>query len=410
MSAIWATRRSWRPPSNGVVEPELEDLVGEARAPRCGRPSTARWRRCARGDRRAVYRSLQSAARTPCTLLAAICSPWPVPPSTMPRSASPATTARADGGADGRVVDRLLAVRCRGRRRRGRAPSRRRRGAASARSRRGRRRWRPGALLRIRRCGDCRQPPGPAYRCVRAVRTWSRPPHARHRRCRSAQPAHRQGRPGARAGRPDRRGGSRRRRRQRRAASILSAIDSVRIVSLLSWRYRDPGALVAERLGAAVAPHRRHAAGRQQSAVAGEPHGARHRRRPSRRRAHRRRRGVAHADVVPGRPAIDRLDGAGRFGARGRGHRRRLRHDASRASWRAALRMPVQVYPMFEQALRIAAGRSIDEHLVRISELWSRFSEVAAANPNAWIQRRTRRRRSAPPAPTTDGSASRTRS
>jgi acetyl-CoA C-acetyltransferase len=49
--------------------------------------------------------------------------------------------------------------------------------------------------------------------------------------------------------------------------------------------------------------------------------------------------------------------------------------------------MPVQVYPMLEQALRIAAGRSIDEHLVHISELWSRFSEVAATNPHAWIQR-----------------------
>src|SRR5207302_2976466 len=32
---------------------------------------------------------------------------------------------------------------------------------------------------------------------------------------------------------------------------LLESIDAVRIVSLLSWRYRDPGALVAERLGAA---------------------------------------------------------------------------------------------------------------------------------------------------------------
>ena len=48
--------------------------------------------------------------------------------------------------------------------------------------------------------------------------------------------------------------------------------------------------------------------------------------------------------------------------------------------------MPVQVYPMFETAIRAAAGRSPDDHLVRISELWSRFSEVAAANPNAWIR------------------------
>lgn len=46
--------------------------------------------------------------------------------------------------------------------------------------------------------------------------------------------------------------------------------------------------------------------------------------------------------------------------------------------------MPVQVYPMFETAVRARAGRSVDEHQVVISELWSRFSEVAAANPFAW--------------------------
>lgn len=49
--------------------------------------------------------------------------------------------------------------------------------------------------------------------------------------------------------------------------------------------------------------------------------------------------------------------------------------------------MPVQMYPMFETAIRAAAGRSPDEHLVRISELWSRFSAVAARNPHAWIQK-----------------------
>jgi acetyl-CoA C-acetyltransferase len=49
--------------------------------------------------------------------------------------------------------------------------------------------------------------------------------------------------------------------------------------------------------------------------------------------------------------------------------------------------MPVQMYPLFEQALRHRLGRSIDEHLVAVSELWAAFSEVAARNPHAWIQR-----------------------
>jgi hypothetical protein len=44
------------------------------------------------------------------TLLAAICSPWPEPPSTMPRSASPRTTARPTAAQNCGVVDRIRAV------------------------------------------------------------------------------------------------------------------------------------------------------------------------------------------------------------------------------------------------------------------------------------------------------------
>ena len=48
--------------------------------------------------------------------------------------------------------------------------------------------------------------------------------------------------------------------------------------------------------------------------------------------------------------------------------------------------LPVQVYPMFEVALRAAAGRTPDEQRRCAARLWSRFSEVAATNPHAWIQ------------------------
>ena len=56
------------------------------------------------------------------------------------------------------------------------------------------------------------------------------------------------------------------------------------------------------------------------------------------------------------------------------------------ASRPAGVIMPIQVYPLFEQAHRIELGRGLDEHLVAMSELWARFSEVAATNPHAWIQ------------------------
>jgi acetyl-CoA C-acetyltransferase len=49
-----------------------------------------------------------------------------------------------------------------------------------------------------------------------------------------------------------------------------------------------------------------------------------------------------------------------------------------------SLMVPTQIYPIFETALRADAGESIAEHQVRISELWARFSQVAASNPYAW--------------------------
>ena len=52
------------------------------------------------------------------------------------------------------------------------------------------------------------------------------------------------------------------------------------------------------------------------------------------------------------------------------------------------IRMPIQIYPLFDVALRAALGESVDAHLRRISELWSGFSAVAAGNPNAWIRER----------------------
>jgi acetyl-CoA C-acetyltransferase len=48
--------------------------------------------------------------------------------------------------------------------------------------------------------------------------------------------------------------------------------------------------------------------------------------------------------------------------------------------------MPVQLYPMFETAVRAASGEGVDEHQGKIAELWSRFSTVAADNPYAWSQ------------------------
>ena len=65
------------------------------------------------------------------------------------------------------------------------------------------------------------------------------------------------------------------------------------------------------------------------------------------------------------------------------GEEMEMRHEAEKA---VRIGRPIQVYPLFEIALRHHLGLGVEDHLVRISELWSRFSNVAKANPNAWIR------------------------
>ncbi|MFT7132326.1 MAG: acetyl-CoA C-acetyltransferase [Cyclobacteriaceae bacterium] len=50
------------------------------------------------------------------------------------------------------------------------------------------------------------------------------------------------------------------------------------------------------------------------------------------------------------------------------------------------IRMAIQYYPMFENALRYHKGETLDAHQKRISELWAGFSRVASDNPHAWIK------------------------
>lgn len=60
-----------------------------------------------------------------------------------------------------------------------------------------------------------------------------------------------------------------------------------------------------------------------------------------------------------------------------------MRHPAEKA---IRLGRPIQIYPIFEMALRHHLGLGVDEHLRHVSELWAGFSAVAADNPHAWIR------------------------
>jgi acetyl-CoA C-acetyltransferase len=59
----------------------------------------------------------------------------------------------------------------------------------------------------------------------------------------------------------------------------------------------------------------------------------------------------------------------------------KMNHDAETA---LRIMLPIEIYPMFETALRARDGRTIQGHQRHISELWSRFSQVAANNEFAW--------------------------
>ena len=169
------------------------------------------------------------------------------------------------------------------------------------------------------------------------------------------------------------------------APGLLAAVDSVRIVSLLSWRYVNAAALVAERVGAhpretAYTPMggntpqtlvnktaRAIAAGELDIAVIG---GA---------EAWRTRMAQRKQDIKPDW-TVEPDDTAPPVML---GEDLPMTHPAEAAR---GIVMPIQLYPIFENAIRAAAGRSVEDHLRHISELWARFSAVAAGNPYAWIQ------------------------
>jgi acetyl-CoA C-acetyltransferase len=49
------------------------------------------------------------------------------------------------------------------------------------------------------------------------------------------------------------------------------------------------------------------------------------------------------------------------------------------------MHLPTNVYPLFENAIRGAKGRSVADHQMVMGRLFSRFTKVAAANPYAWF-------------------------
>ena len=174
--------------------------------------------------------------------------------------------------------------------------------------------------------------------------------------------------------------------RQAADSQVLEAVDSIRVVNVLSAHYRDPGLLLGRRIGAAAFTTLYSPVGGNvpQSLV-----------------------NQACLDIQRGRAGIVLLAGAETWRTR-----RGLKAKGSKLGWtvqddsvpmaevsgddvpmagdaeiRIKLDRPAYVYPLFEQAIRIANGESIEDHLRRIGELWGRFNAVAVDNPHAWIRK-----------------------
>ena len=166
----------------------------------------------------------------------------------------------------------------------------------------------------------------------------------------------------------------------------LATVESIRIVQLLSWRYRDPAHFVAEALG--ITPRE----------LASTTMGGNTPQTLINTTAAEIQRGDIDCAVLAGGECWRtrmraRRDGVtltwkklpeGTVPSRVIGGELDMSNPAEVAR---GVIMPVQVYPMFESAVRAACSEGVDEHQVRISELWSRFSAVAAHNPYAWVQR-----------------------
>jgi acetyl-CoA C-acetyltransferase len=165
--------------------------------------------------------------------------------------------------------------------------------------------------------------------------------------------------------------------------SVLASADTIAVVELVSWRYPDPGALLGRRLG--VEPRTTvttTVGGNSPQLLVSE----------------------LAASVARGETRVALVGGAECVYTRWRARRepkawlewtqaddppcpnvigdpRAGTNDYEMAHSAAA---PTQIYPLFETALRFAAGRDVAAHQKSLSELWAKFAAVASENPHAW--------------------------
>lgn len=175
-----------------------------------------------------------------------------------------------------------------------------------------------------------------------------------------------------------------RRAEQDAGAKLLGEVQSLDVVNFLSWRYRDPERLLAQRLG--ISPAHCH-----YGPVGGESpirfiHEA----------AKRIARGECTVAAICGAEAQSTATKAERASVKLPWTP--FAHDVEEPKRGAAFQKPlavklgvfrpVTVYPFYEAASSAHWGQTPREAMAESGTLWSRYSEAAAQNPNAWLKRR----------------------
>jgi acetyl-CoA C-acetyltransferase len=178
-------------------------------------------------------------------------------------------------------------------------------------------------------------------------------------------------------------------------AKLLGEIGSLDIVNFLSWRYRDPETALSQRLG--ITP---------QHAYYG-PVGGESPIRYLHEAAQRIARGECSVAAVCGAEAQSTATKAERAGIELPWTP--FAHDVPEPKRGAAFQKPmavtlgvfrpVTVYPFYEAATSAHWGQTPRQAMAESGELWSRYSEVAAQNPNAWLKRRFTREEITTPTP-----------
>ncbi len=165
--------------------------------------------------------------------------------------------------------------------------------------------------------------------------------------------------------------------------SVLARADVVAVAAIGSWRYPDPGALLARKLGISPRTTAVSTVGGNSPQLLIDEF------------ATRVQRGDCDVVLVGGaesmytrwrarrepRVVLDWESGADRACEFVVGDDTPGSSEYEIAHHPIA---PTTVYPLFETALRAKLDHGIDEHQRYMSELWSRFAAVAAENPHAW--------------------------